>query len=119
MIPGGRYVYLMDRRLAERHPARFHAIVTPIERRDQPMRGLVHDISTSGICAILPLQLAPGDQVKLEMADSLLFGHVIFCNQESGEFRTGIEVERVLLGDTDLSHVLQSVLVTHLPALVL
>jgi len=117
-MAGGRCVDLMDRRLAERHPAHFHAIVTPVARRDQPMRGLVHDISTGGICAILPLQLAPGDQVQLEMADSLLFGHIIFCNQESGEFRTGIEVERVLLGNTDLSNVLQTVLATHLPALV-
>jgi hypothetical protein len=108
----------MDRRLAERHPVHFQATITPLARREQSMRGVVHDISTDGMCAMLPRQLAPGEQLQLDMADSLLFGHVIFCKPESGEFRTGIEVERVLLGETDLSHILQNVLATHLPALI-
>ena len=82
------------------------------------MRVVVHDISTDGLCATLPRPLPPGDQVQLDMADSVLFGHVIFCNPESSDFRTGFEVERVLLGETDLSHILQEILAAHLPSLV-
>jgi hypothetical protein len=77
----------------------------------------VDDISKAGVCVVLPRQLAPGDLVELHMADSLLFGHVIFCNPQSGEFRTGIEIERVLLGETDPSLVLQSLLATESPTL--
>jgi hypothetical protein len=102
----------MDRRHEERHPAHFHAIVTRVSHRETPMRGWVDNISKAGICALLPRQLAPGDLLQLEMADSLLFGHVIFCNPQSGEFRTGIEVERVLFGETDLSKILDDLLAT-------
>jgi len=107
----------MDRRHVERHPAHFHATVTPVAQREHAVRGRVDDISKAGICAVLPRPLAPGDLVQLEMADSLLFGHVIFCNPQSGEFRTGIEIERVLLGETDLSQILQNLLATECPTL--
>jgi len=106
----------MDSRLFERHAAHFHLTVTRVAPREPSMRGRVYDISKAGICAVLPRQLAPGDLVELEMADSLLFGHVIFCNPQSAEFRTGIEVERVLLGDTDLSRILQNLLDTECSA---
>lgn len=99
----GRYSDLMDRRAFERHPAYFHATITRIAEREQSVRVRVNDISKAGICVVMPLQLPPGDMVQLELADSVLFGHVIFCNPQSGDFRIGIEVERVLLGGTDLS----------------
>jgi hypothetical protein len=107
----------MDRRLVERHPAHFHATVTRVAQREHSVRGRVDDISKAGICAVLPLQFAPGDLVQLEMADSLLFGHVVYCNPESGEFRIGIEVQRVLFGETDLSDILENLLAASCPTL--
>ncbi len=80
------------------------------------MRGRVDNVSKSGVSIVLPRQLAPGDLVELDMADSLLFGHVIFCTPQPGDFRIGIEIERVLLGETDLSQVLNELLATESPA---
>jgi hypothetical protein len=106
----------MDRRLQERIPAQFHATVTRVAPRERPMRGRVDNVSKAGVCVVLPRQLAPGDLVELDMADSLLFGHVVFCNPQPGEYRTGIEIERVLLGETDLSQLLNDLLATESPA---
>lgn len=100
----------MDQRAFERHPTSFHAVITRLAQREHTARGCVDNISKTGVCIMLSLQLTPGELVKLEIADSLLFGHVVFCNPEPPQFRIGIEVERVLLGGTDLSEILQDLL---------
>jgi len=59
---------------------------------------------------VLPFQMAAGDLVELEMADSTLYGNVIYSNpDDNSSFRTGIEASRALLGMTDLSSILQRV----------
>jgi hypothetical protein len=68
------------------------------------------DISNSGVAVSAPLELAPGAAVQLEIADSVMFGFIVHCAPQNGEFRMGIEVQRVLLGGSDLSRLLQSVL---------
>ena len=78
--------------------------------------GHVSDISNSGISVVLPFQMAAGDLVELEMADSTLYGNVIYSNPgDNSSFRTGIEASRVLLGSTDLSSILQRVLMEAVP----
>jgi hypothetical protein len=54
--------------------------------------------------------------VKLQTADSTLFGHVAYSDWKRNAFRTGIEIERVLLGGTDLAQLLQSVLRDTMPS---
>jgi hypothetical protein len=56
------------------------------------------------------MPLTPGDPVRVEMADSVLSGHVVYSNPEASMFRTGIEVREVQLGTTDLSHLLHRTL---------
>ena len=76
---------------------------------EQASWGRVCDMSKSGLSAILPLQFAPADLVQLEMADSVLLGRVAYSIPEGPEFRTGIALERVQLGDSDLSNLLQEI----------
>ena|ERR1700680_794475 len=106
----------MDRRFHERHAASFRGTVVPLAEKDQSVSGPVVDISKTGICLILPLQLASGDIVRIKIDDSQLFGHIAYATPEGSLFRTGIEVQRVLLGGTDLSHVLKRVLLATMPA---
>jgi hypothetical protein len=72
-------------------------------------------MSKSGISVILPLPFAPADAVQLEMADSILLGRVVYSNPEGSQFRIGIEVDRVELGDSDLSNALQETLRETMP----
>jgi hypothetical protein len=90
-----------------------------VTRLTHPARsghGQLADISNSGVCVKAPFELAEGDIVQLEIADSNLFGFVVHASLERSAFRAGvpegttfrvgIEVQRVLIGGTDLSRVL-------------
>ena len=105
----------MDRRLDERFPAHLDAKVTDLATRDWAA-GTVADISSSGVCVISMKQFAPNAVVKLEVADSVLFGSVVHCTETGSSFRVGIELVRVLLGGSDIANLLNAVLVEVLPA---
>ena len=59
--------------------------------------------------------LAVDEIVRLETADCTLFGHVVHCTWQRNAFRTGIEVERVLIGNTDLAELLRTALQDTMP----
>ena len=73
------------------------------------------EIGPSGIIVPLPHELQPGEQVELAMADSTLYGHVVHSRPKPPSFQSLIEVERVTLGSTELSRILQRVLLDKLP----
>ena len=107
----------MDRRLHERTRVQFEAKVTHLTTQEQSAIGRVCDLSESGISIMLPFQLTANDVVRLEMADSTLAGHVVYSKPEGPEFRVGIAVERVLLGKSELSNLLQRILSEEMPTL--
>ena len=76
----------------------------------------MRDISDSGMCVVVPLQLGSGDLVRLDVADSVLFGLVTSAVPENSDWRTGIEIQRVLLGESELSQLLHQVLQRTMPA---
>jgi hypothetical protein len=43
-----------------------------------------------------------------------LFGHVIYCDDEPA-FRTGIEIVRVLIGESDLARLVNAILTETMP----
>jgi len=104
-----------DRRQHQRFQVQFEAKVTKQGQRES-VRGRVLDISQSGLSVDLPVQLAPGDAMELEMADSVISGRVVHATAGESGFRTGVEVVRVTLGATDLSYLLQRTLLEVLPA---
>jgi hypothetical protein len=105
----------MERRTNARFEVQFEARVTVASDRSHSVFGRVSDISSSGLCVVLPFQLAAADTVEIEIADSLLLGRVIYSTPNNSLFRTGIEATRVVLGATDLSSLLQRILSETLP----
>jgi hypothetical protein len=103
--------------LHQRSAAAFEATVTELMHRRHSASGTVRDFSKSGICIDLPFALKPGDVVQMDMANSALFGHIVYSHPDGPLFRTGIEIMQVLLGDTDLAHLLQSVLNETMPGI--
>ena len=99
----------------ERFPANLSARVTDLATR-QSIAATVANISASGICVISQSRFGVDSIVKLEVADSTLFGCVVHCTGDAPSFRLGIEVIRILLGGTDLANLLNAVLVESLPA---
>lgn len=105
----------MDRRLHNRALADLDVQVTRLKRKEPRVCGRLGDVSDSGVCVILPCELHPDEMVKLEAADSTLYGYVIHSAWTRNAYRTGIEIEHVLLGGTDLADLLRSVLQVTLP----
>lgn len=86
-------------RFDKRYPASLDILLTGLTDPTQVCEGRVFDISRYGLCVKLPMRFTPGGLVKLAFADSTLFGYVVYSNPEESGFRSGIEVERVLLGE--------------------
>jgi PilZ domain len=105
----------VDRRLHNRALADLDVEVVRLSDKNRIVAGRLEDISESGMCLILPRELAADEMVRVEAADCSVFGHVIHCKWQRNAFRTGIEVERVLLGNTDLAELLRTVLRDTMP----
>ena len=105
----------VDRRLHNRALADLDVEVIRIIKNEACIRGRLQDISEAGMCIVLPVELAPDELVRLEAAESTLFGHVVYSTWARNAFRTGIEVERVLLGNTDLAELLRAALQDTMP----
>jgi hypothetical protein len=116
-VPGTADRVSMERRTEERYSVQFEARVTAVGDQSHSAISRVADISNSGLSIGLPFQLAAGDMVEIEIADSTLYGNVIYSQPDSFLFRTGIEASRVVLGATGLSSILQKILVENLPHL--
>ncbi|MCU1339215.1 MAG: hypothetical protein JWO19_4796 [Bryobacterales bacterium] len=105
----------MDRRLRNRSLADLDVQVVRLRKQQHSVPGRLEDISETGLCIILPCEFWPEELVKLEAADSTLFGHVVYSTWKRNAFRTGIEIEQVLLGGTDLAQLLGTVLRNTMP----
>jgi hypothetical protein len=105
-----------ERRLHQRTQVQFEARVMNLTNPSVPALGRVSDVSEAGISVVLPLQFVAGDQVQLEMADSILTGRTVYCNPENSQFRIGIEVAQVQLGTSELSNLLQRTLLEGMPS---
>ena len=105
----------MDRRIHERHPARFQVRVTDLASPEVSASGQSFDISESGIGVYVPLRFTPGSAVELNINDSTLFGVVTHSSPERSFFRTGIEVWQVLIGRSELAELLKATLQETMP----
>ena len=97
----------MDRRIHERHLARFQVRLTDLASPEVSASGQGIDISESGIGVYLPLKFTAGSAVELNINDSALFGVVTHSIPERSFFRTGIEVWQVLIGRSELAELLK------------
>jgi PilZ domain len=100
----------MESRFDTRFPSDLQVRVTDLDDDAASASGTLLDISVSGICVLLPVLKPSGSLVKLDFAETVLYGQIAYANEESGGFRTGIAVERVLVRSWDLTNILDSIL---------
>src|ERR1019366_5278952 len=105
----------MERRVHPRTPTNFEGRMINLRTSEQAPWGRVCDMSKSGLSTVLPLQSVPDDLIQLEMADSVLLGRVVYSIPEGSQFRTGITLERVRIGDSDVANLLQEILRQTMP----
>jgi len=105
----------MDRRLDERYRTNLAATVTDIAAPDRVASGQIINVSQGGVSANLSMRLEIGAIVKVQIGDCTLFGHVSYCDEDPS-FLTGIEIVRVLIGESDLSRLVNAILAEAMPA---
>jgi hypothetical protein len=105
----------MERRRHERLSSEFDASLTDIVMPSHTAPGRVIDISESGVCVEVSLDFSVGATVKLALRDCTLFGHVAHCSRNGDKYRVGIDVVRVLIGDSDLGRLVNSILAESMP----
>src|SRR5580698_4592657 len=81
----------VDERFDARYPASLDVLLLSLTDPSRVCRGRMADISKSGLSLLLPIQFGPGDLVKVDFADSSLFGYVVHSGPQDGAFRTGVE----------------------------
>jgi hypothetical protein len=109
----------VEQRLDPRYPADLSVWVTDLLKPGHSAAGTICDISSSGIGVVSPLPLSAGDVVRLDVAESVLFGIVTHATAGEPGSRTGIEIQRVMIGGSELSDLLHQVLQEEMPAVAL
>lgn len=105
----------MDRRVEERFLANAEVIIIDLATRDCA-EGNLADLSKGGVCVLSPRAFSVEAVVRLEFADSVVYGCVTHCSGDEPWFRIGIELLQVLLGTTDIANVLNALLLEVLPS---
>jgi hypothetical protein len=133
---------MRDRRVNDRVPVAFQICVTVVTNPEITATGAAQDISTSGIGVFLPIQLMPGSMVRVDIADSVLYGFIAHSEEwpilskpsfarnklwsepstseapvERRSFHTGIDIVEVVMGTSGLSQLLKTTLEEKLPDL--
>jgi hypothetical protein len=133
---------MRDRRIHDRVPVAFQVCVTVVTNPELSATGEAQDISRSGLGVFLPMPLPAGSLVRVDIADSVLYGFVAHSEEwpimskpsfarnklwnESGtegdtpperRFHTGIDIVEIAMGTSGLSQLLKTTLEEILPNL--
>jgi len=132
---------MTDRRIHDRVPVAFQVCVTVVANPEISASGEVQEISRAGLGAVLSIQLTPGSLVRVDIADSVLYGFIAYSEEwpnlskpsfarnkvgpessadtlpEKRLFHAGIEVVEVAMGTSGLSQLLKTTLEEALPDL--
>jgi PilZ domain len=134
---------MRDRRIHDRVPVAFQVCVTAVTNPEISASGEANDISKSGLGVVLSIPIPPGTMVRLDIADSVLYGFVAHSEEwpnlskpsfarnkiwsdastfgdpapERRLFHTGIDLVEVAMGTSGLSQLLKTALQEALPNL--
>src|SRR5579863_6543420 len=131
---------MRNRRVHDRIPVAFQVCVTVVTNPELSATGEAQDISRSGLGVFLPLPLPAGSLVRVDIADSVLYGFVAHSeewpilskpsfarnklwSESSGDgdtqaerrYHTGIDIVEVAMGTSGLSQLLKTTLDETLP----
>lgn len=74
---------------------------------DVQMPGKIHNASGRGLGLRLEHRVAPGSALKINLADGILLGEVIYCRAQEEGWYAGIELEHALFSLTELAEALR------------
>lgn len=133
---------MRDRRVHDRVGVAFQVCVTVVTNPELSATGEAQDISRSGLGVFLPIHLPAGSLVRVDIADSVLYGFIAHSEEwpilskpsfarnklwsesttegdahAERQFHTGIDVVEIAMGTSGLSQLLKVTLEETLPNL--
>lgn len=133
---------MRDRRVHDRISVAFQVCVTVVTNPELTATGEAQDISRSGVGVFLPIPLPEGSLVRVDIADSVLYGFIAHSEEwpilskpsfarnklwsesttegdtnPERRFHTGIDIVEVTMGSSGLSQLLKTTLEENLPNL--
>ncbi len=67
------------------------------------VQGKAVDLSGHGMRIVVPHRVAPGDPVKIELDDAMVFGEICYCCPNGRGFMVGVQLDQALQGLAELT----------------
>lgn len=103
----------MDDRQSPRFPVETEArliVLSETAVEDRELRARIVDFSPQG-CAVLSRErIETGCAVRLDHADSMILGEVVYCAEANNEYRCGIKFSQALNSLSDLAALVDALL---------
>lgn len=77
---------------------------------DREVRARLLDVGPNGCAVLSKEQIQAGRAVRLDHADSMILGEVIYCAEAGSEYRCGIKFAQVLNSLSDLAALVDALL---------
>ncbi len=84
-----------------RVPVDLRAMLT-LPENAEPVRIRVVDMSASGVGLAVPMEIAPGTCVAVDLDNGTVFGEIRWCLKNSGFYRAGLATEQFIQTDESL-----------------
>jgi hypothetical protein len=101
---------LIERRSEVRVVADQPVRVTTLGEDRHEMQGKAVDLSCHGMRIEVPNRVAPGDPVKIELDDAIVFGEICYCCPNGRRFMVGVQLDQALQGLAELARLKQALL---------
>ena len=100
----------MERRDDPRLPTELSGSVTRLGGTGEPLPIRIEDVSEGGVRLIATEALECGSFLVINVDESTLFGQVRYCQGGNSTYTVGVLVERMLMGGSNLSTLIESLL---------
>ena len=77
--------------------------VTLLGDREATFPGKIVNLFWNGMCLETSYALSPGAALKIELADTLVLGEVVYCRPQGPQFHLGISLEQALYHTRDVA----------------
>ena|SRR5271165_6890993 len=98
----------MERRLNPRFAVHTEVRYMILGREPKLLDGYACDVSENGLRLVTEVELVPDTFLRIEMGDASMFAQVKYCTQWMDLHVSGVYVEEMLLGVSELSKLIQS-----------
>jgi len=93
----------MEQRREPRFAAEQIISITVMGERDIRYSARVTNASGRGLGIELPVFVAPGTAVKIDLPDALILGEAVFCQPSASVYVAGVELQEALHGLAELA----------------